>query len=120
VRSTSLITARGCPYTCTWCSHSVFGHTTAAAGRRKLPTKCLSGERYRPDQLWYADDVLTIAPRWFKRYAAELQGARAAHPFECISRADRLNEEIVDPWRRWAAPACGLAPKAARSASSTR
>lgn len=97
VRSTSLITARGCPYTCTWCSHAVFGHTH----RRRRPEEVAREvqylvERYHPDQLWYADDVLTIAQRWFKRYAAELQQRGLRVPFECISRADRLNEEIVD------------------------
>jgi radical SAM superfamily enzyme YgiQ (UPF0313 family) len=97
VRSTSLITARGCPYTCTWCSHSVFGHTH----RRRRPEEVADEvqylvERYQPDQLWYADDVLTIAHRWFKSYAAELQQRGLRLPFECISRADRLNEEIVD------------------------
>lgn len=97
VRSTSLITARGCPYTCTWCSHTVFGHSH----RRRRPEEVADEvqylvERYRPDQLWYADDVLTIAQRWFLRYAAELRQRGLRVPFECISRADRLNEEIVD------------------------
>jgi len=97
VRSTSLITARGCPYTCTWCSHTVFGYSH----RRRRPEEVADEvawlvERYAPDQLWYADDVFTIAHRWFKRYAAELQQRRLRVPFECISRADRLNEDIVD------------------------
>jgi radical SAM superfamily enzyme YgiQ (UPF0313 family) len=97
VRSISLITARGCPYTCTWCSHTVFGHTH----RRRRPEDVADevaylAERYRPDQLWYADDVLTIAHRWFLTYAAELKKRNLRIPFECISRADRLNEEIVE------------------------
>lgn len=95
--SVSLITARGCPYTCTWCSHSVFGHTH----RRRTPEDTADEvawiqERYHPDQLWYADDVLTIAPRWFLTYAAELKRRDLRIPFECISRADRLNEPIMD------------------------
>jgi radical SAM superfamily enzyme YgiQ (UPF0313 family) len=97
VRSTSLITARGCPYTCTWCSHSVFGHTH----RRRRPEEVVDEvawlvERYRPDQVWYADDVLTIAPRWFLKYAAELKQRHLRLPFECISRADRLNEPVIE------------------------
>lgn len=97
VRSTSLITARGCPYTCTWCSHTVFGYSH----RRRRPEEVADEvewlvERYDPDQLWYADDVFTIAHRWFKRYAAELRERGLRVPFECISRADRLNDEIVD------------------------
>ena len=97
VRSTSLITARGCPYTCTWCSHTVFGHSH----RRRRPAEVADEveylvERYRPDQLWYADDVLTIAPRWFLRYAEELRRRGLRVPFECISRADRLDEKTVD------------------------
>jgi anaerobic magnesium-protoporphyrin IX monomethyl ester cyclase len=97
VRSISLITARGCPYTCKWCSHSVFGHTH----RRRSPADVADEvawlvERYRPDQLWYADDVLTIVPRWFLRYADELKQRQLRLPFECISRADRLNEAVID------------------------
>src|SRR5262245_31060553 len=95
--SVSLITARGCPYTCTWCSHSVFGETH----RRRTPQEVVEEvawivERYQPDQLWYADDVLTIHPRWFLEYAAALKARGLRLPFECISRADRLNDKVID------------------------
>lgn len=94
--SISLITARGCPYTCTWCSHTVFGETH----RRRTPHDVANEvawltEQYQPDQLWYADDVLTIHKRWFLQYAAEIMERGLAHPFECISRADRLDETVI-------------------------
>lgn len=93
----SLITARGCPYTCKWCSHSVFGYSH----RRRQPEEVVEevtwiNEVYKPDQLWYADDVLTIHPRWFLKYAELLKERGLRLPFECISRADRLNEQIID------------------------
>lgn len=95
--SVSLITARGCPYICNWCSHSVFGFSH----RRRTPEDVVDevawiAEEYDPDQLWYADDVLTIQPRWFLRYAELLAERGLRIPFECISRADRLNEKIIE------------------------
>jgi len=94
--STSVIHARGCPYTCTWCSHSVFGNTH----RRRTPEDAAEEllwikERYNPDMIWYADDVFTINYRWFYQYAEELKKRNLKIPFECISRADRLDEDIV-------------------------
>ena len=95
--SVSLICARGCPFKCEWCSHSVYGHTH----RRRSPERVANEvefllDRYRPDQLWYADDVFTIHHPWFFQYAAELKRRSIRVPFECISRADRLNEDVID------------------------
>lgn len=94
--SVSLITARGCPYTCTWCSHSVFGQTH----RRRTVADVADevqwiAETYNPDQLWYADDVFTIVPRWTLQFSAELKRRNLRIPFECISRADRLNDKVI-------------------------
>jgi len=50
---------------------------------------------YRPDLLWYADDVFTIHHRWLFDYANELKQRDLRISFECISRADRLNEGVV-------------------------
>jgi radical SAM superfamily enzyme YgiQ (UPF0313 family) len=94
--SVSLITARGCPYHCRWCSHQVFGKTH----RRRTPASVADElawlvERYHPDMAWMADDVFTIHHGWLFQYAAELKKRNLKVPFECISRADRLNPQVV-------------------------
>jgi radical SAM superfamily enzyme YgiQ (UPF0313 family) len=94
--SINLITARGCPYRCNWCSHAVYGYTH----RRRSPAAVADEmqaivARYDPDQVWYADDVFTISHPWLAEYAAEL-GRRGIHkPFETITRADRLQNEAA-------------------------
>lgn len=94
--SVSLITARGCPFTCTWCSHSVFGYSH----RRRSPGNVVAEvehivANYSPDLLWYADDVFTINHKWLFEYSAELERRNLRLPFETISREDRLNEEVI-------------------------
>lgn len=94
--SVSLITARGCPYTCKWCSHSVYGNTH----RRRSPENVIEElelirERYNPDQIWYADDVLTIHRSWFLKFEGMVTERGLARPFECISRADRLDRDVI-------------------------
>ncbi|KAA0254562.1 MAG: radical SAM protein [Acidobacteria bacterium] len=94
--SVNLITARGCPYKCNWCSHAVFGFSH----RRRSVTDVADEveavlSRYRPDQLWYADDVFTIQHSWLFAYAAELSRRGIRVPFETISRADRMMDEEV-------------------------
>ena len=95
--SVSLITARGCPYHCRWCSHEVFGKTH----RRRTPASVADElqflvSRYQPQMAWMADDVFTIHHGWLFQYAAELKQRGLKVPFECISRADRLNRQVVD------------------------
>ena len=94
--SVNLITARGCPYKCNWCSHATFGHSH----RRRTPADCADEvayivERFKPDQVWYADDVFTISHKWLFDYAAELRARNLRIPFETISRADRLRKDEV-------------------------
>jgi anaerobic magnesium-protoporphyrin IX monomethyl ester cyclase len=97
VGSVSLITARGCPYSCRWCSHSTYGQTH----RRRSPAAVADEAEwvlghYHPEMLWYADDVFTIHPGWTLKYAAELKRRGIRVPFECITRADRLNAQVTD------------------------
>jgi anaerobic magnesium-protoporphyrin IX monomethyl ester cyclase len=95
--SVSLITARGCPYHCRWCSHQVFGKTH----RRRSPVSVVDElewcvNRYQPEIGWMADDVFTIHHGWLFEYANELKRRKLHLPFECISRADRLNPRVID------------------------
>lgn len=95
--SLNLICARGCPYHCRWCSHSTFGKTH----RRRSPENVadeLEGlmERYAPEKAWMADDVFTIHPGWLLKYRDELARRSLRVPFECITRADRLDARSAD------------------------
>ena len=95
--SLSFITARGCPYHCRWCSHQVFGKTH----RRRKAEKVVDEvewllKNYQPDMMWIADDVFTIHHGWLRVYAGEMKRRGLHIPFECITRADRLNEESAD------------------------
>jgi radical SAM superfamily enzyme YgiQ (UPF0313 family) len=95
--SMSLITARGCPYTCTWCSHAVYGQTHRRRTVAEVADEVAHlAERWGPERLWYADDVFTLHRPWTLEYAAELRRRDLHLPFECISRADRINERIAD------------------------
>jgi radical SAM superfamily enzyme YgiQ (UPF0313 family) len=94
--SVNLITARGCPYKCDWCSHAVFGYSH----RRRNPIDCVDEvqhivERYAPEQVWYADDVFTISHKWLHEYNAEMKRRGMRIPFETISRADRMKKDDV-------------------------
>jgi radical SAM superfamily enzyme YgiQ (UPF0313 family) len=94
--SITMITARGCPYRCRWCSHAVFGFSH----RRRGTLDCADElewirDTYAPDQIWYADDVFAIHPHWLFDYATELKRRGLRLPFETISRADRLLRDDV-------------------------
>ena len=94
--SLNLVTARGCAWRCRWCSHAVFGHHHA----RRRPADVADEvawlkARYQPDQLWYADDVFTASARWLQAFAAEMRSRGLRLPFECITRADRVDDQVA-------------------------
>ncbi len=92
----SLSTQRGCPYTCRWCSTAVYGQSY----RRRSPKNVVEEliyikKHYNPDTLWFVDDVFTVSHKWLKEFAKEVNRQGAVIPFECISRADRMSEEVI-------------------------
>jgi radical SAM superfamily enzyme YgiQ (UPF0313 family) len=97
VGTVSLITARGCPYTCTWCSRSVFGESHRRRSVVNVADEVSAiVDRYQPERLWYADDVFAIHRGWTIAYARELERRRLRLPFECISRAERIDDDVAD------------------------
>ncbi|MEL6638104.1 MAG: radical SAM protein [Bacteroidota bacterium] len=95
--SISLSTQRGCPYTCRWCSTAVYGQSY----RRRSPALVVEEmiqlrQRYDFDQIWFVDDVFTVSHKWLAQFRDEIQRRRVDLPFECITRADRLTEEVVE------------------------
>ena len=94
--SMTISTQRGCPYTCKWCSTAVYGQSY----RRRPPNQVAAEmkmlkEQYNPDAIWFVDDVFTISHKWLTAFHEEVVKQNAQIRFECITRAERLNEEIL-------------------------
>jgi anaerobic magnesium-protoporphyrin IX monomethyl ester cyclase len=94
--SMTVSTQRGCPYTCKWCSTAVYGQSY-----RRRPAKQVAAElkmlkeTYNPDAIWFVDDVFTVSHKWLQEFHDELMAQNAMIPFECITRAERLNDEVL-------------------------
>lgn len=92
----SVSTMRGCPYTCKWCSRAVYGQSY-----RRRSAKLVVDEieyiqkNYTVDTLWFVDDVFTVSHKWLKEFRDEIVTRKINVAYECITRADRLNEESL-------------------------
>lgn len=92
----SVSTQRGCPYTCRWCSTAVYGQSY----RRRSPENVVDEivwlqAHYDFDLIWFVDDVFTVSHKWISAFRDELARRQVKIQFECITRADRLNEEVL-------------------------
>ena len=94
--SMTVSTQRGCPYTCKWCSTAVYGQSY-----RRRPADMVANElkqlkaTYKPDSIWFVDDVFTVSHKWIKQFHKEVIEQEAIIPFECITRAERLNDKVL-------------------------
>jgi len=52
-------------------------------------------EKYNPDSLWFVDDVFTVSHKWLQGFRDEVLKRNAVIPFECITRADRMSEDVI-------------------------
>ena len=94
--SMTVSTQRGCPYTCKWCSTAVYGQSYRRRPANQVAEEMkMLKEQYNPDALWFVDDVFTVSHKWLLAFKEEVLKQDAVIPFECITRAERLNDEIL-------------------------
>ena len=92
----NISTQRGCPYTCKWCSTAVYGQSY----RRRSPSLVADEisnliASYKPDSLWFVDDVFTVNHKWLSGLHQEFITRKINIPFEIITRAERLNDSVL-------------------------
>lgn len=93
----SINTMRGCPYSCKWCSRAVYGQSYRRRSAKHVVDEMeWIKNNYQVDTIWFVDDVFTVSHKWLKEFRAELESRNLKFPYECITRADRMNEEVID------------------------
>lgn len=96
------ITARGCPYDCTFCSNKGFNDMYDGLGdvMRRPAVERIVGEirevrdRYGMSQVRFDDDVFTIDKRFIREFLPRYRD-EVGRPFTCLVRADHTDEEMA-------------------------
>ena len=87
---------RGCGSNCQWCANGVHGH-----GLRQRSPKSMAAEvaalagSFDIDRLRLVDDVDSLDRSWFESWAAELQAADAAVPYEALNELERTDLPLL-------------------------
>ncbi|HLF28091.1 MAG TPA: radical SAM protein [Anaerolineae bacterium] len=95
--SMNMVTTRGCPYHCNWCAKPIWGQRYNSRSPENVAAemKWLK-ETYRPDHIWFADDIFGLKPGWIERFGKLVKAQDAAIPFKCLSRADLIKPSVVE------------------------
>ena len=98
--SMNMVTSRGCPFRCNWCARPIHGASYHARSPRSVAQEMLLLKRqYRPDQIWFADDIFALSHRWTVEFAEAVNVADAAIPFRMQSRCDLMTRDTVGALR---------------------
>lgn len=95
--SMNIVTTRGCPFHCNWCAKPIYGQVYHSRSPECVVDEMLQlRASFRPDHLWFCDDIFGLKPGWVPAFADAVERRGAHTPFKCLSRADLLlHDETV-------------------------
>ncbi len=93
--TTPLISTRGCPFSCDFCSRPVFGSSFRSRSPENIVDEFeqISGLGY--DRVWFADDCFTLIPENVKHVCNLLLERHLDIGWECLSRVDTLDISLA-------------------------
>jgi radical SAM superfamily enzyme YgiQ (UPF0313 family) len=92
----NMVTTRGCPYHCNWCAKPIWGQRYNSRSPENVVAELRwLKETYRPDHIWFADDIFGLKPGWIEHFGGLAQEQQAVVPFKCLSRADLIKPAVV-------------------------
>ena len=98
--TTSMITSRGCPFSCDFCSRPIFGSDTRlrSVGNIVDEMEEIVGLGY--ERVWFADDCFTLNSRHLIEVCKEIVHRGVEIGWECLSRVDTMDKEVSEMMKR--------------------
>ncbi len=98
--TTPLISSRGCPFSCDFCSRPVFGTTFRTRSPSNIVAEVEQIAELGYDRVWFADDCFTLDREHLEHVCDLLAQKRIDIDWECLSRVDTLNVEVARKMKR--------------------
>ena len=95
-KTAHLMTARGCPYFCAFCSaHSIWEHTVTFRSVEKVVEE-LSFISERIEQFMFADDILMVSRKRVARLCELLSSEGIDMPWICNGRINHISRDLLE------------------------
>ncbi|MCL5948873.1 MAG: B12-binding domain-containing radical SAM protein [Candidatus Bathyarchaeota archaeon] len=98
--TTSMITSRGCPFSCDFCSRPIFGADMRTRSVTNIVDEVeeIAGLGY--DRVWFADDCFTLNRKHLLDVCGEMVRRGVDIGWECLSRVDTMDTEVAEGMKR--------------------
>jgi anaerobic magnesium-protoporphyrin IX monomethyl ester cyclase len=94
--SLNMAASRGCSFRCNWCAKPIWGNQYLQRSAPEMAAEMLHLKRhYRPDHIWFADDIFGFRVDWVKEFGAALAAAGGGVPFTIQLRADLVSARMA-------------------------
>lgn len=99
---TSVMTTRGCPYGCFFCSEKlVFGRRYTVRSAQNVVAELEEIVRgYGYDRVWFADDIFPLRKERTLQICQEIVNRGLQFTWSCLARADLVDEEALAAMKR--------------------
>jgi anaerobic magnesium-protoporphyrin IX monomethyl ester cyclase len=94
-----LMTSRGCPFSCDFCSRPVFGQSFRSRSAVNVVDEVEKIVGLGYDRVWFADDCFTLNRERLMEVCDELVRRRMRVGWECLSRVDTMDREAAAKMR---------------------
>jgi anaerobic magnesium-protoporphyrin IX monomethyl ester cyclase len=90
--SLNMAASRGCSFRCSWCAKPIWGNRYLQREPEEVAAEMQAlKRRFRPDHIWFADDIWGFRTDWVARFTQALQAGGGGIPFTIQTRADLIS-----------------------------
>ncbi|MBI2829861.1 MAG: B12-binding domain-containing radical SAM protein [Chloroflexi bacterium] len=93
--TTSIITTRGCPFSCEFCSNAVFSSSYRERSAQNVVDEVEQALSLGYDRIHFADDVFTLRRGRVLEVCQEVKARGLKFTWECLGRVDSVDPELA-------------------------
>jgi anaerobic magnesium-protoporphyrin IX monomethyl ester cyclase len=99
-KTTAIMTSRGCPFSCDFCSRPVFGSEFRSSSASKVADEVEEVISLGYNRIWFADDCFTLNRKRLIEVCEEIIKRGLKIGWECLSRVDTLDSDTADKMKQ--------------------
>lgn len=92
----AILTSRGCPYNCIFCSKPIFGRKVRSQSPQRIASEVeYLEEKFKVKEIAFYDDIFTLDKKRIAKLAEEFKQRNLNLPWTCETRVDLVTEELL-------------------------